>query len=204
MPNGTMPPKGNCPTSDSLIPSLKQPQSKRKTPNKAVTEEVEAQRRQAATTPIRNSNKALQPHGTSPMKTTESKEDKGFEMSSNLMKLPTDADSTIKSDPKESDTESKEDSLANMIASVRKESFKVTPLAGDNDDVITLVATAKSKKWVPINKAKDRTMTLPATTNNLKRRGATFAADTNFKEREGQPTKMTPAKAQDGIEEMKE
>jgi len=138
------------------------------------------------------------------MNTTESKEDKGSELSSNLMKLPTDADSNIKSDPKESDTESKEDSLANMIASVRKELFKVTPPAGDNDNVITLVATAKSKKWVPINKAKDRTMTLPATTTNLKRRGATFAADTNFKEREGQPTKMTPAKAQDGIEEMKE
>ncbi len=28
--------------------------------------------------------------------------------------------------------------------------------------------------------------------------------DTNFKEKEGQPAKMTPAKAQDGVEEMKE
>ncbi len=58
------------------------------------------------------------------MKTTESKQDEGSKMSSSLMKLPTDADSTIKSDPKESDTESKEDSLANMIASVRKELFR--------------------------------------------------------------------------------
>ncbi len=65
-------------------------------------------------------------------------------MSSNLTKLPTDADSTIKSDPKESDTVSKEDTLANMIASAWKELFKATPLAGDNNDVITL-ATAKSK-----------------------------------------------------------
>ncbi len=80
----------------------------------------------------------------------------------------------------------------------------MTPPAGDNDNVITLVATAKSKKWVPINKAKDRTMTLPATTTNLKCHGATFAADTNFKEREMRLTKMTPAKAQDGIEEIKE
>ncbi len=80
-----MPPKENRPTSSSLVPSLKQPQSKRKTPNEAVTEEVEAQQRQAATTLIHNSNKALRPHGTSPMKTTESKQDEGSEMSSNLM-----------------------------------------------------------------------------------------------------------------------
>ncbi len=137
------------------------------------------------------------------MKITESKQDDGSKMSSNLMKLPTDTDSTIKSDPKESDTESKEDSLANMIASAWKELYRAPPPADDNNDIITL-ATAKSKKWVPINKATDRTMTSSVNTTAPKRHGAMFAADTNFKEKEGQPAKMTPAKAQDGVEEMKE
>ncbi len=137
------------------------------------------------------------------MKITESKQDDGSETSSNLMKLLMDTDSTIKSNLKESDTESKEDSLANMIASARKELLRVTPPADDNNDIITL-ATAKSKKWVPINKARDWTMTSSVTTTAPKCRGATFAADMNFKEKEGQPTKMTPAKAQDGVEEMKE
>jgi hypothetical protein len=88
------------------------------------------------------------------------------------MKLPTDTNSTIKSNPKELDTELKEDSLANMIASARKELFRATPPAEDNNDIITL-ATAKSKKWVPINKARDRTMTLSVTTTASKCRGAT-------------------------------
>ncbi len=137
------------------------------------------------------------------MKITESKQDDGSETSSNLMKLPTDTDITIKSNPNELDTESKKDSLANMIASAQKELFRATPLAEGNNNIITL-ATAKSKKWVPINKARDWTMTSSVTTTAPKRRGAMFAADTNFKEKEGQPEKMTPAKAQDGIEEMKE
>ena len=94
-------------------------------------------------------------------------------------------------------TEGKEDSLANTIARAQKELFKVTPPADNNDNLITL-ATARSKKWVPINKVKDRTMTSPATNTGHKRCGATFTADTYFKEREGQTTKMTPAKAQDG------
>jgi hypothetical protein len=119
------------------------------------------------------------------------------------MKLPTDTNSTIKSNPKELDTELKEDSLANMIASAQKELFRATPPADNNDNIITL-ATAKSKKWVPINKARDQTMTSSVTTTAPKCHGATFAADTNFKEKEGQPAKMTPAKAQDGVEEMKE
>jgi hypothetical protein len=137
------------------------------------------------------------------MKITESKQDDGSVTSSNLMKLPMDTNSTIKSNPKESDTESKEDSLANMIASARKELFRVTLPADDNDNIITL-ATAKSKKWVPINKTRDWTMTLSVTTTAPKCHGTTFAADTNFKEKEGQPAKMTPPKAQDGVEEMKE
>jgi hypothetical protein len=117
-----MPPKGV-----RLVPAWKQPQSKRKMPNKEDTKEVEAQRQQDAATPIRTSNKTLQPHGTSPMKITESKQDNGSKTSSNLMKLPMDTNSTIKSNPKESDTESKEDSLANMIAIARKELFRATP-----------------------------------------------------------------------------
>jgi hypothetical protein len=121
---------------------------------------------------------------------------------SNLIKLPTDTDSTIKNDPKESDSESKEDSLANMIASARKELLRATPPADDNDSIITL-ATAKSKKWVPINKARDWTMTLSVITTTPKCHGAMFAADMNFKEKEGQPSKTTAAKAQDGVEEMK-
>jgi hypothetical protein len=119
------------------------------------------------------------------MKVTESKQDNGSKTSSNLMKLPMDTNSTIKSNPKESDTESKEDSLANMIAKARKELFKATSPADDNKDVITL-ATAKSKRWVPINKARDQNMiSSKPTTTGPKYRGATFAADTNFKEREG-------------------
>jgi hypothetical protein len=113
------------------------------------------------------------------MKITESKQDDGSKTSSNLMKLPMDTNSTIKSDPKESDTESKEDSLANMIASARKELFRATPPADNNDDIITL-ATAKSKKWVPINKVRDRTMTLSVTSTAPNCRSATFATDTIF------------------------
>ena len=70
---------------------------------------------------------------------------------SNLGRQTTDADSSTKSDPKDSDSWSKPDSLADVIASTRKELFKVSPPAEDADDAIT-VATSKSKKWKPIKR----------------------------------------------------
>ncbi len=79
------------------------------------------------------------------MKITKSKLDDTSVTSSNMMKLPTGSNSTIKSDPKESDTESKADSLNDMIVSAYEELFKSTPLPKVDNDAITL-ATSKSKK----------------------------------------------------------
>ena len=64
---------------------------------------------------------------------------------SNLGRQTMDADSSTKSDPKDSDSGSKPDSLADVIASARKELFTVSSPAEDTDDAIT-VATSKSKK----------------------------------------------------------
>ncbi len=79
-----------------------------------------------------------------------------------MMKLPSDANSTIKSDLKELDTESKADSLNDMIGSARKVLFKLIPPPEVDDDAITL-ATAKSRKWVPIKSIVKATTT--STTN---------------------------------------
>ncbi len=126
--------------------------------------------------------------------------------SSKVMKLPTDEGSTVKLDPKELDTESKADSLNDMIESARKELFKSTLPPEVDDDAITL-ATSESKKWVPIKKATNPSMkaTIPSVTQykatpsvdftaSSNCRGATFAADTNFKGREVQAAKSTPGK----------
>ncbi len=128
------------------------------------------------------------------MKITELKRDDTSKTSSNVMKLPMDANSTIKSDPKELDAESKVDSLNDMIASARKELFKLVPLPEVDDDAITL-ATTKSRKWVPI-KSVVKAPTMSTTNENATPTidltgpchcwGATFATDTNFKEREAQ------------------
>jgi hypothetical protein len=146
------------------------------------------------------------------MKITESKRDDNSKTSSNVMKLPTDADSTIKSDPKELDTESKADSLNDMIGSARKELFKSIPPPEVDDDAITL-ATAKSRKWVPI-KSVVKATTISTTNENATltidltgpchRRGATFAADTNFKESEAQAAKKTPGKETTSVDKPKE
>ncbi len=154
-----------------------------------------------AATPSHTGNKGLWPAGTSPMKITL---DDTSNTSSKVMKLLTDADSTVKSDPKGSDTESKADSLNDMIESARKELFKSTLPPEVDADAITL-ATSKSKKWVPIKKATNPSMkaTIPSVTQHKATpsvdytassncRGATFAGDTNFKGREAQAAKSTP------------
>jgi hypothetical protein len=204
-PNGTMPPKNR------LTSALKPTKQKWKT-STTLTGAVDAQVHLDAATPSRTVNKALQPKGRSPMKITKSKLDDTSVTSSNVMKLPTDANSTIKSDPKDSDTESKADSLNDMIASAQKELFKLTPLLKVDDDAITL-ATSKSKKWVPIKSAvksptpstthKKTTPTIDLTEPS-NRRGATFAVDTNFKEREAQVAKRTPGKGTTLDDKLKE
>jgi hypothetical protein len=146
------------------------------------------------------------------MKITKSKLDDTAVTSSNVMKLPTDANSTIKSDPKELDMESKVDSLNDMIASARKELLKLTHPPKVDDNSITL-ATSKSKKWVPIKSAvksttpstsqKKTTSTIDLTESS-NRRGATFAVDTNFKEREAQVAKRTPGKGTTLDDKLKE
>ncbi len=201
-----MPPKEN-----RLTLALKPTKQKRKTPN-LLTGAVDAQVQPDAATPSRAANNALRPKGTSPMKITESKRDDNSKTSSNVMKLPTDADSTIKSDPKELDTESKADSLNDMIGSARKELFKSIPPPEVDDDAITL-ATAKSRKWVPI-KSVVKATTISTTNENATltidltgpchRRGATFAADTNFKESEAQAAKKTPGKETTSVDKPKE
>ncbi len=201
-----MPPKEN-----RLTPALKPTKQKQKTPN-LLTGAVDAQVQPDAATPSRAANKALQPKGTSPMKITESKQGDTSKTSSNVMKLPTDANSTIKSDLKESDTESKADSLNDMIASARKELFKTIPSPEVDDNAITL-ATAKSRKWVPIKSVVKATTTSTTNENatstmDLTRPchcwGATFAADTNFKEREAQAAKKTPGKETTLVDKPKE
>jgi hypothetical protein len=146
------------------------------------------------------------------MKITKSKLDDTSVTSSNVMKLPTDADSTIKSDPKELDTESKADSLNDMITSAQKELFELTPPPKVDNDTITL-ATSKSKKWVPIKSVVKSTT--PSTTHKKTTPtidltepsncwGAMFAVDTNFKEREAQVAKRTPGKGTTLDDELKE
>jgi hypothetical protein len=146
------------------------------------------------------------------MKITESKQDYTSKTSSNAMKLPTDANSTIKSDLKELDTESKADSLNDMIGSARKVLFKLIPPPEVDDDAITL-ATAKSRKWVPIKSIVKATTTSTTNENATPTidltgpchcRGATFAADTNFKKREAQAANKTPGKETTSVDEPKE
>jgi hypothetical protein len=129
---------------NGLTLALKPTKQKQKT-STTLTGAVDAQVHPDAATPSRAVNKALWPKGTSPMKITKSKLDDTSVTSSNMMKLPTGSNSTIKSDPKESDTESKADSLNDMIVSAYEELFKSTPLPKVDNDAITL-ATSKSKK----------------------------------------------------------
>jgi hypothetical protein len=120
----------------------------------------------------------------------------------------TDIHSTAKSDPKEYDTKSKEDSLSNMIVSAQKTSFESTlPVQCNNGNEITM-ATTRSKKWVPI-KSVERTNTRTAkktalTAPSSSRKGATFAVCTNIKEQEAPAAKKTLAKEVETTEMMKE
>ncbi len=99
-----------------------------------------------------------------------------------------------------------------MIVSAHKELFKSTPPPKVDDNAITL-ATSKSKKWVPIKSAVKSTT--PSTTHKKttptidltepsNHRGATFAVDTNFKEREAQVAKRTQGKGTTLDEKLKE
>jgi hypothetical protein len=87
-------------------------------------------------------------------------------------------DSLTKSDSKESDNDSCADSLSKLIASAWKTLFKSTPPAEKDN---TTIARGRSKRWVPIQKTGDKDVT--AETGSL-RKGATFAAGTNFREQE--------------------
>ena len=111
----------------------------------------------------------------------------------------TEADSSTKSDPKDSDSGSKADSLADAIASARKELFNAPSPAEDADDAITL-ATSKSRKWKPIKRSEKTAASgtesgipvVDLTGPGSNRRGTTFAATTNFKEREKAAAVTTP------------
>lgn len=136
------PPPPSTLGSRPLISALRST-SKRKSPvKKEITDIAQAE---AVSTPQRF-DKALRPEGTSPMKISEA-----AHVGSNLGRQTTDADSSTKSNPKDSDSGSKPDSLADVIASARKELFTVSSPAEDTDDAIT-VATSKSKKWKPIKR----------------------------------------------------
>jgi hypothetical protein len=165
--------------------------SKRKPPvEKEIIDNAQAK---AVSTPQR-SDKALKPEGTSPMKIAALAHD-----NSNLGRQTTDADSSTKSDPKDLDSWSKPDSLADAIASARKELFKASSPAEDEDDAIT-VATSKSKKWKPIKRIKKVAASTLDSSNPVvdltgpgsNRRGTTFATNTNFKEREKAAAATTP------------
>ena len=112
---------------------------------------------------------------------------------SNLGRQTTDADSSTKSDPKDLDSGSKPESLADVIASARKELFTVSSPAEDTDDAIT-VATAKSKKWKPIKCNEKAVVSLPDSgipVVDLTGPGSN-RRDTNFKERETAAAATTP------------
>jgi hypothetical protein len=141
------------------------------------------------------------------MKTNDVNSNDTSATSSNIMKI-TDTNGTAKSDSKELDIESKEDSLSNMIASGQKTLFKSTPLAQDNNDDKITMATSRSKKWVPI-KSVERTNTTPAkntvlTAPSSSHKDATFVVDKNFKEQEAPVAKKTLAKKAETTEIMKE
>ncbi len=111
-----------------------------------------------------------------------------------------DADSSTKSNPKDSDSGSKPDSLADVIASARKELFIASSPASDADDAIT-AATSKSNKWKPIKHSKkaaarskldSSTPVIDLTGSGSNCLGTTFAMDTNFKEVEMAAAAMTP------------
>ena len=124
---------------------------------------------------------------------------------SSLGRQTTDADSSTKSDPKDLDSGSKPDSLADAITSARKELFKVSSPAEDADDAITL-ATSKSRKWKPIKqyeKTADSTTdsgnpVVDLTGPGSNRRGTTFATNTNFKERKKTAAATTPGPGKAG------
>ena len=82
------------------------------------------------------SDKAPRPKGTSPMRIEETVLDDSSKVSS------------TKSDPKDSDSGSKGDSLEKEIGGARRDLFQASSGVEDDDDMIT-VATSKSKKWKP-------------------------------------------------------
>ncbi len=79
------------------------------------------------------------------MKLMEIEHDERSGLGGNLGGQTTDADSSTKSDPKDMNSGLKPDSLANAIASARKELFKMRSPADYEDDAIT-VATSMSRK----------------------------------------------------------
>ena len=106
----------------------------------------------------------------------------------------TDADSSTKSDPKDSDSGSRPDSIEVAIASARKDLFRESSGAGDEDDAIT-VATSRSRKWKPIRRSTTDSgnSVVDLTTPSNNRRGTTFATSTNFKEKEKAATSTPEA-----------
>jgi hypothetical protein len=99
---------------------------------------------------------------------------------------------TVKSDPKESDEESRlqgEGGLSELITSTKKALFKIPPPT-DEDQTVT---TTQSWKWFPIKKSGSNT-NKDTVTSGRGRKAASFAADTNFTMREMPSVKKTPAK----------
>ena len=178
------PPTRSTSSSRPLISALKST-SKRKSP---VEKDAAVSETGAISTPLRL-DKAQRPEGTSPMKIAEPTQNGD--------------NSTTKSDPKDSESGSKSDSLAEAIASARKTLFRASlPVDNDADEAIS-VATSKSRKWKPIKRPeKIATSTSDNTpivdlTGTDSRRGTSFAADTNFKEKEKAASTTTtgPGKA---------
>jgi hypothetical protein len=186
----TMPPKDepNAPLASSL-----QPQTKKKLPNKSA-----AKNQQPTNRPVWIASKATQPHGTSPMKTNKEINNDTSSTGSAIMSIY--ANSTVKSNPKESNNDSSRDSLSNFIASARKTLFNCTPPAQDDD--ITM-AIACSKKWFPIWKTAEKDNSAVHGTSSLQK-GTTFAVGENFREREAPPAKKTPSMEEELAEMIKE
>jgi hypothetical protein len=98
---------------------------------------------------------------------------------------------TLKSDPKESDEESRlqgEGSLSVLIVSTRKALFKRPPPT-DKDQTVT---TMQSRKWIHIKKSGSNTNE-DTSTSGRGCKAASFVADTNFVTREMAPMKKTSA-----------
>ena len=174
--------------------------------DKAATTEKNAET-SAAGTPQR-SDKAPRPEGTSPMKIVETEHSNrpGPDGPSGLHAA--DADSSTKSDPKDSDSGSKGGSLDDVIASARKELFKEKLSTTESDDAIT-TATSRSRKWKPINKMAGGKLDSSKTVVDLtdtggNRRGTTFATDTNFKGKEASAAATPRPGRADKNEDLKE